>query len=339
VRGFRATTPSERRCRPAAGSRLALRSDNVPARLRDDRAPSAHPTLRPVGPHRPPGRAKSAWLSLRSVGLHRVRSCRRGGQVSLTLFGTTHDGPLVIAHRGASRVAPGNSLAAFEAAIEAGCDAVELDVRQTADGVLVVHHASRRRGIPVARLTYQELVHRSRHLQPRLDDALALCAGRIGMDVEIKDEGIEAAVLSLLAQRFPLNSLLISSFHQTVIAAVKRIDAEVRCGLLVGPTRLQGRAGRRQAIAVDWAVGCGADALLPHQLLTRPVRATRRPEAGLLDAAGRAGLPVIIWTVNGPRRMGRYLSDQRVAGIITDLPDVALDQKRRLQNSGAILSS
>jgi len=246
---------------------------------------------------------------------------------------------MVIAHRGSSRVAPGNSLAAFEVAIEAGSDAIELDVRHTADGVLVVHHAGARRGIPVARLTYHELVHRSRHVPPRLDEVVALCAGRIGLDVEIKDEGIEAAVLSLLAQRFPLNSLLISSFHRTVIAAVKRIDADVRCGLLVGPTRLQGRAGRRQAIAVGWAVGCGADALLPHQLLTRPVRSTRRPGAGLLDAAREAGLPVIIWTVNGPRRMGRYLSDQRVAGIITDLPDVALDLKRRLQSSGPIPSS
>jgi glycerophosphoryl diester phosphodiesterase len=259
--------------------------------------------------------------------------------VSLALFGVTHDGPLVIAHRGASRVAPGNSLAAFEAAIEAGCDAVELDVRQTLDGMLVVHHAAARSGKPVARLTYDELARRSRHVPPRLEEALALCAGRIGLDLEIKDEGIEAAVLSLLAQRFPLTSLLISSFHESVITAVKRLDAGVRCGLLVAPTRLQRRGGRREAIAVDWAVRCGADALLPHQLLTRPVRATKRPEAGLLDAAGRAGLPVIVWTVNGPRRLGRYLSDQRVAGIITDLPDVALDVKRRLQSSGAILSS
>ncbi len=259
--------------------------------------------------------------------------------MSLTLFGTTHDGPLVIAHRGASRVAPGNSLAAFEAAIEAGCDAVELDVRQTADGVLVVHHAAARRGTPLAQLAYRDLVQRSRHVPPLLEEALALCAGRIGLDLEIKDEGIEAAVLSLLAQRFPLPSLLISSFHESVIAAVKRIDADVRCGLLVAPTRLQRRAGRRETIAVDWAVSCGADALLPHQLLTRPVRATRRSGPSLLDAAGRAGLPVIVWTVNGPRRLGRFLSDQRVAGIITDLPDVALDLKRRLQSSGVILSS
>jgi glycerophosphoryl diester phosphodiesterase len=259
--------------------------------------------------------------------------------VSLTLFGVTHDRPLVIAHRGASRVAPGNSLAAFEQAIAAGSDAVEVDVRQTADGVLVVHHAAARRGIPVVRLTYQDLVNRSRHVPPRLDEALALCAGRIGMDVEIKDEGIEPAVLSLLAQRFPLNSLLISSFHRTVIAAVKRLDAEVRCGLLIPPAWLQRRGGRREAIVVDWAMGSGADVLLPHQLLTRRERATRRAGSGLLDAAGSAGLPVITWTVNGPRRMARYLRDQRVAGIITDLPDVALDLRRRLQSSGAIQSS
>ena len=56
--------------------------------------------------------------------------------------------PLVIAHRGASRDAPANTPAAFEAAIAVGADAVELDVRRTADGVLVVHHNASRRGVP-----------------------------------------------------------------------------------------------------------------------------------------------------------------------------------------------
>jgi len=49
----------------------------------------------------------------------------------------------VIAHRGASRMAHENTLAAFEMAAIAGADGVELDVRRTVDGVLVVHHDAR----------------------------------------------------------------------------------------------------------------------------------------------------------------------------------------------------
>ena len=52
----------------------------------------------------------------------------------------TAQAPLIIAHRGAWQSAPQNSLRAFETAIELGCDAVELDVRRTADGRLVVLH-------------------------------------------------------------------------------------------------------------------------------------------------------------------------------------------------------
>src|SRR5215216_1412155 len=49
-------------------------------------------------------------------------------------------GPLIIAHRGASAVAPENTLAAFEAAIAAGADGIEFDVRLSRDGVPVVIH-------------------------------------------------------------------------------------------------------------------------------------------------------------------------------------------------------
>src|SRR3990172_3063349 len=51
-------------------------------------------------------------------------------------------GPFLIGHRGFPRVARENTIPSFEAALEAGCDGVELDVRMTQDGVLVVHHDS-----------------------------------------------------------------------------------------------------------------------------------------------------------------------------------------------------
>src|SRR5947208_10876075 len=65
--------------------------------------------------------------------------------------------PLVIAHRGATQRAPENSLDAFEAAISARADMVELDVRLTADARLVVHHDSTARGVPVSLLTFDQL--------------------------------------------------------------------------------------------------------------------------------------------------------------------------------------
>ena len=239
--------------------------------------------------------------------------------------------PLVIAHRGASREAPGNTPAAFEAAIAAGADAIELDVRRTSDGVLVVHHNASRRGVQVSMQTYPALLRRSRYEPPRLDAVLDQCAGRIALDVEIKEPGHEAEVLELVSGRLTRDQLLFTSFEESVISTVKRLDPAARCGLLLGPGRLHTRAQRYESLPFDLAERCGADLLVVHQWLAAPRGRTRRSRASsLLEEARRRGTPVMVWTVNGPLRLRAYLADGRVAGIITDLPGPAVAARRDL---------
>ena len=239
--------------------------------------------------------------------------------------------PLVIAHRGASRDAPENTVAAFEAAIALGADAVELDVRRTADGVLVVHHNASRRGVPLSMLTYSRLVRLSRHEPPRFDTVLDLCAGRIGLDIEVKEPGFEAEVIDAASTRFPREQLLYTSFEETVIAAIRRLDANARCGLLLGPGRLRSRTQRYEGLPFDLAERCGADLLAVHQWLA-PLRRRRgrAPGTGLLAEAQARGFPMMVWTVDGPQRLRAYLADGRVAGIITDLPGLAVETRREL---------
>jgi glycerophosphoryl diester phosphodiesterase len=239
--------------------------------------------------------------------------------------------PLVIAHRGASREAPENTPAAFEAAIALGADAVEFDVRRTADGELVVHHNASRRGIPVSMLTYPGLVRLSRHEPPLLETVLDLCAGRIGLDVEIKEAGYEAEIIEAASRRFPREGLLYTSFEESVITTIKRLDPDARCGLLLGPGRLRSRAQRYEALPFDLAERCGADLLAVHQWLA-PVRGRSRriPGTGMLAEAQARGFPIMVWTVDGPQRLRSYLADGRVAGIITDLPGLAVETRREL---------
>jgi glycerophosphoryl diester phosphodiesterase len=127
--------------------------------------------------------------------------------------------------------------------------------------------------------------------------------------------------------------LLITSFSDTVISTVKEQAPEIRCGLLLGPGRLQTWGARVETMPFELARRCRADFLVPHQLLVslRP-NSRRRPLAGsaLLARADAEGMPVVVWTVNGLGRLERYLADSRVAGIITDLPGVAVDIRRRL---------
>jgi glycerophosphoryl diester phosphodiesterase len=120
--------------------------------------------------------------------------------------------PLIIAHRGASRKAPENTLAAFSRAIEDGADGIELDVRLTADGALMVFHDSRLTRTTdghgkIERCTLDELkglsagswfhpLFRGEPI-PTLDDALELMRRRVGVNIELKLDPLRSRRLRL----------------------------------------------------------------------------------------------------------------------------------------------
>ncbi len=124
------------------------------------RTPAA--TRRPAG--RPSGRGRRAAARSRR-GEHRASSAlpatliasMRHGSLAIGGQGGPDAAPLVVAHRGAWRPAPQNSLEAFEEAVQLGCDAIELDVRRTSDGRVVVVHDARAGIRPIAKLTHEEL--------------------------------------------------------------------------------------------------------------------------------------------------------------------------------------
>jgi glycerophosphoryl diester phosphodiesterase len=120
-----------------------------------------------------------------------------------------------------------------------------------------------------------------------------------------------------------------------VISTIKRLDPDARCGLLLGPGRLRSRAQRYEALPFDLAERCGADLLAVHQWLA-PIRRRRRRVAGtdLLAEAQARAFPMMVWTVDGPQRLRSYLADGRVAGIITDLPGLAVETRRELLSGG-----
>jgi len=231
--------------------------------------------------------------------------------------------PLVIAHRGATQRAPENSLAAFEAAIAARADMVELDVRSTADDLLVVHHDSTSRGIPISLLTFDQLRER-REAVTSLADALALCRSRINVDVEIKRPGLEQPVIDLIEHALDPEQVVVTSFHESVIASAKQSQPRLICGLLLGLGMFRARVRQFRENPFEWLDRSGADFVLPHHLMVpigRIARATTRPS--LLSRLAARGTKVVVWTVNRPDRLSGYLTDPRVAGVVTDAPELA----------------
>jgi glycerophosphoryl diester phosphodiesterase len=217
--------------------------------------------------------------------------------------------PLVLAHRGAWDQAPQNSLAAIRRAAALGCDGVEIDVRRTADGRLVVVHDARLGWRAVSRLTHQQVQARMQAGQaPLLGEVLdAASAERLLLDIELKEDGYVDEVVTLVQRHLPPDSHVFTSFATGVLAQVKRLVPETRTGLLLAP-----RAAR---LAARRLRETGADFLLPHVSLVR---------TGIVDWAASQGLASWVWTVNEDAAIQALNTDPRVAALITDRPAGAL---------------
>ena len=163
---------------------------------------------------------------------------------------------LRLAHRGDSRRAPENTLAAFLAAIAVpGCDGLEFDVRASADGVPVVIHDETLKRVQGVNARVDELSAEAleRHGVPSLADVLAAVPRRAFLDVELKLYPGRGAVDALTAGRGPgLERAVISSFEagrartgrtaRTLVAALAQCD---------GPVGRDDRSGRGPGVSGD----------------------------------------------------------------------------------------
>jgi glycerophosphoryl diester phosphodiesterase len=219
---------------------------------------------------------------------------------------------MVAAHRGVAAGAAENTIGAFVNAIDVGADMIEFDVRSTREGELIAFHDALVDGLPVGALSREEIVAATGVRPPLLAEVLAICAGRIKLDVELKEDGYVPEVMAVLSAGFDPGQLVVTSFIPAVVAQAKDVYPEVKTGLLIGDggslIDLAARFGELYPVALARPVR--ADYLAPHYGLA---------PFGVLRRAAAAGLPCLLWTVNSPALIARYATDPRVAAIITDV--------------------
>jgi glycerophosphoryl diester phosphodiesterase len=217
----------------------------------------------------------------------------------------------IISHRGLSGDEPENTLAAFRASVARSVEAIEFDVRQTLDRVLVICHDPAVAGLSVADSTFADLAARAGGLCT-LAEALAAIPPACLLDVEIKAPGYEAAVLRELGQARDGDAYVVTSFEDRIVAEVKMLDPGVRAGLLLGVDDASLRTRLSELYPVARLRACNADFVAPYWKLLR---------LGYLRRMERAGFAVYVWTVNDAKVMERLIGrPQQIAGLITDDP-------------------
>ncbi|NPV89348.1 MAG: glycerophosphodiester phosphodiesterase [Firmicutes bacterium] len=229
--------------------------------------------------------------------------------------------PLIAAHRGSTDSARENTREAFSRAVELGADMIEIDVRRSADGVLLVHHdrfvTRDNREYVIAEVDYRALGSLADYQIPRLEEVLAEFGRHIRFDIELKETGYEEYFLDAVLKHIPRGRFVCTSFHDSTVAALKKMDPAVPVGLLLGERDPVNLLNTRLTEMFPWRrrKRCGADFLAPHYAL-----ASYR----FVKAAAAKRIPLYIWTVNQPRLIERFCR-WRVDVVITDHAQKAID--------------
>jgi glycerophosphoryl diester phosphodiesterase len=232
--------------------------------------------------------------------------------------------PLIIAHRGDSSNGLENSLDAFRRALALPVDMIELDLRMAADGTLWVMH-DRQTGrtaepdIDLERVSASEAgsvrLMNGESLPP-LDAVLDLVQNRAAINIEIKSDHAGPALARYLASRSQVPRLVVSSFKEAEVEAVRSAFPGLDCALIYDTFSPRHIAGYRTR-------GYGLVSLRKNTVTEALVRACHA-----------RGLSLFVWTVDAEDEMKRCI-EWGVDGLYTNKPAVLKEVLERQRAAGS----
>ncbi len=229
----------------------------------------------------------------------------------------------VTAHRGSSAVAPPNTLAAVQQAIEDGADYAEIDVQETADGVIILNHDKDYllvAGVPrdVHEVTYEETqafdvgssfsADFANERVATLAEVLDVAKGNINVNIELKyygqDVRLAERVINVVREKDMADNVLIMSLHYEGVEEVRELAPDITAGFLVSDLTF----GDLTELDVDF--------LAVSSNLATP---------SFVSQVHFAGKEVFVWTINDGDDVPPYLY-RGVDSIITDYPVIIREQ-------------
>ena len=229
---------------------------------------------------------------------------------------------VVTAHRGASGLAPENTIAAMLKAIEYESDFSELDVQETKDGQLILLHdddlqRTTNDSGPIWEKTYADLqgVDAGSWMSPEFagepiplfSSVIDTVKGKMKLNIEIKinnhQQDLERRVVNLIEEKDFADQCIVTSFNRPTVEKVKELNPNLKVGLIFS----------------KWPVGD----IYNNNWSLLSVNA-KLVDREFVEKAHQAGKEVHVWTVNEPEDMKRMM-DYGVDNIITNRPDVLQD--------------
>jgi glycerophosphoryl diester phosphodiesterase len=216
--------------------------------------------------------------------------------------------PLRIGHRGAAGHVLENTLGSIEKAIELGVDYVEIDLRLTRDGhVVVLHDATVDRTTNscgrIKDLTLAEVkrikTKDGQHV-PTLEEVLKVTDGRVGLMLELKVRGLAKPVIEIAEQSGFSSPVIYASFHHKEMSHVRELAPSATIMPLISRGRIAPRIPAK---------------LSAHHVGIRLDR-VGKPIVASLHAAG---IQIFVFTVNDADDIA-HMTDIEVDGIISDMP-------------------
>lgn len=222
---------------------------------------------------------------------------------------------LRIGHRGARAYEPENTLRSFKKAVEMGVDAVELDVRKTKDGqIVVIHNADVEKTTDgkglVSELSLREIKEFSAEKGekiPTLKEVLDFLDKKAKILIELKEAGVEKQVLAIVCENGLQKYVIIVSFIEKVLRKVRELNKDVETGLIYV----------KHKNPIKAALDLEASYLLPLYRFTHTAN---------VQKAHENGLKVIVWTINKPEEVEEFVK-KGVDGIASDKPDILMLKK------------
>ena len=231
----------------------------------------------------------------------------------------------VIGHRGAASLAPENTFAGFDLALQLGVDAIETDVQRTKDGKLVLFHDARIERTTNGRGWLQHMAwHELRELDagswfhrqytgeriPLLTEFLQRYGSKIPIELEVKLAGIEQEVVSAIIEHNLLERVTFTSFDFSTASHVKELAPQAHVGFLTSD------------------ISAKTITRMKNAAVTQFCPKARKVTKSLVDMWRAQGLYIRVWGVKNVALMRQAIS-AGVDGMTVDFPDVLLAELGR----------